>query len=165
LNLAPKTYVLATVHRAENTDDAQRLSGILEGLCRAGQKSRVVLAMHPRTRKSLRQHGLEERLGKVEVIDPVSYLDMIRLEEAARAICTDSGGVQKEAYFFRVPCITLREETEWVETVQSGWNCLVGAEPERIARALLNSDRTRPSTEDSLYGDGHASNRIVEILD
>ena len=162
LSLAPKTFVLATVHRAENTDDAERLAGIVDGLCRVARRSRVVLAIHPRTRKCLMQHGLEERLGTVEVIDPVSYLDMIRLEESARAIYTDSGGVQKEAYFFRVPCITLRDETEWVETVQSGWNRLVGAVPERIAGAECDAV---PATQgDSFYGDGRACNRIVEIL-
>lgn len=162
--LAPKTFVLATVHRAENTDDPRRLAGIVEGLCRVARRSRVVLAIHPRTRKCLAQHGLKESLGTVQVIDPVPYLDMIRLEEAARAIYTDSGGVQKEAYFFRVPCITLRDETEWVETVQCGWNRLVGADPQRIAKAAVDCDAVPQAREDSFYGDGHASNRIVEIL-
>lgn len=163
LSLAPKSFILATVHRAENTDNAERLAGIVEGLSTVARRWRVVLAIHPRTRKCLAQHGLEKRLGNVQMIDPVSYLDMIRLEEAARVICTDSGGVQKEAYFFRVPCVTLRDETEWIETVQSGWNRLVGAEPERIA-AAAECDVVPAAQEDSFYGDGRACNRIVEIL-
>jgi UDP-GlcNAc3NAcA epimerase len=164
LGLAPKTFVLATIHRAENTDDAGRLGVILDGLSRVAEQVRVILAIHPRTRKSIAEHGLERRLGRIEVIDPVSYLDMIRLEETSRTICTDSGGVQKEAFFFRVPCVTLRDETEWVETVQCGWNQLVGAEPERIVRAALECQFPFRSDEDSFYGDGHACERIVEIL-
>jgi len=164
LGLEPERFVLATVHRAENTDDANRLVGILDGLARVAEQFRVILAIHPRTRKSIAQHRLEHRLGSTEVIDPVSYLDMIRLEETARTICTDSGGVQKEAFFFRVPCLTLREETEWVETVQYGWNRLVGAHPERIFRGVFDSQGPPVREMASLYGDGGASNKIVAIL-
>lgn len=164
LDLAPKSFVLATVHRAENTDDPGRLAGILEGLARVAEDCRVVLVIHPRTRKFVAQNGLETRLGKVEVIEPVSYLDMIRLEESAQAICTDSGGVQKEAFFFGVRCITLRDETEWLETVQSGWNQLVGADPNRILHGVLHA-RFRDNQEaPSLFGDGRAADRIVEVL-
>lgn len=163
LKLAPRQFVLATVHRAENTDDPARLRGICEGLAQVAQKWRVILTLHPRTRKLLAQNQLESRLGAVQVIDPVSYLDMIRLEESARAVCTDSGGVQKEAFFYGVPCITLRDETEWVETVQSGWNRLVGADTEKIVTAVKAADH-KPSTSASFYGDGRAAEKIIASL-
>jgi UDP-GlcNAc3NAcA epimerase len=164
LLLKPKGFILATVHRSENTDDAERLSEILHGLARLSENCRVVLPLHPRTRKFVAQHRLEERLGKVEVIEPVHYLDMLRLEESARVICTDSGGVQKEAFFFRVKCVTLREETEWVETVDSGWNYLAGARSERILEAASNNGKALTEESPSFYGDGNASERIVESL-
>jgi UDP-GlcNAc3NAcA epimerase len=162
LNLEPKSYILATVHRSENTDDAGRLSEIIDGLAHLAEDCRVVLPIHPRTRKSISRHGLEKRIAGIDVIEPVAYLDMIRLEESARVICTDSGGVQKEAFFFRVKCVTLREETEWVETVESGWNYLAGAHAERIVRAGSNGQSRRVEEVPSFYGDGNASNRIVE---
>lgn len=164
LRLEPRTFVLATVHRAENTDDAARLGGICDGLARVAERWRVVLALHPRTRRLLAESHSEARLGKVEIIEPVPYLDMIRLEESARAICTDSGGVQKEAFFYRVPCITLRDETEWVETVAAGWNTLVGADAQAIPRAVQTAERAPAEAANSFYGDGNAAGRIVEIL-
>jgi UDP-GlcNAc3NAcA epimerase len=164
MRLAPRSFVLATVHRAENTDDPARLGGICDGLARVAGRWRVVLALHPRTRRFLAEHGMNARLGNVEVIDPVPYLDMIRLEESARAICTDSGGVQKEAFFYRVPCVTLRDETEWVETVAAGWNTLVSADAAAILRAVEAADRTPPKSNALFYGDGNAAGRIVEIL-
>jgi UDP-GlcNAc3NAcA epimerase len=164
LRLAPKEFVLATIHRAENTDDAGRLRGILEGLARVAQNERVVLPLHPRTREWIKRLGLADCMGKIEVLEPVSYLDMICLEEAARLICTDSGGVQKEAFFFRVPCVTLRDETEWVETVQSGWNRLADAKADAIVEAIRES--RAPDHEPPLfYGDGQAADRIVKILE
>lgn len=162
LQLVPGRFVLATVHRAENTDDPARLRGILAGLSAVAGELPVVLALHPRTQKILAQQGLESMLGGVRVIDAVPYLDMIRLEEAARAIVTDSGGVQKEAFFFRVPCITLREETEWVELVETGWNHLVGADAERIAAAVRAAAPGNAPPE--LYGDGNAAGKIVSRL-
>lgn len=164
LLLKPKSFILATVHRSENTDDAERLAEILDGLAHLAEDCRVVLPLHPRTRKFVAEHRLEGRLGKVEIIEPVHYLDMLRLEESARVICTDSGGVQKEAFFFRVKCVTLREETEWVETVESGWNYLAGARAERIVRAASNGLKAWTQEATLFYGDGNASNRIVESL-
>ena len=161
--LAPQQFVLSTVHRAENTDDPARLGQILAGLAAVAKEVRVVLALHPRTRKLIAEHGLGEQLGRAEVIDPVPYLDMIRLEESARAIVTDSGGVQKEAYFFRVPCVTLREETEWVETVESGWNRLAAADADRIA-TLVRDARVPQNPAAELYGDGNASGKIAAYL-
>lgn len=161
LGLEPKSYALATVHRAENTDDPERLRAIfagLEGVARAGLP--VVLPLHPRTRKAAEALGLS--LNSVRVLEPVSYLDMLLLEKNARVILTDSGGVQKEAFFFRVPCVTLREETEWVETVEAGWNVLVGWDPGRITQAALEA---WPGVESAWpYGDGRAAERIVEIF-
>jgi len=159
-----KSYYLATVHRAENTNDAQRLCGILEGL---GEISTcevpAVLPLHPRTKKHIAELGL--RLSEhIRVVEPVSYLQMIALEANAKAILTDSGGVQKEAYIFSVPCITLREETEWVETVEAGWNILAGADSQRIIEAVTQADSARRSDWKSFYGDGQAAEKICEII-
>ena len=164
LRLKPQGFVLATVHRAENTDDAARLRGICEGLAQVAATHPVVLALHPRTRKFLAEHNLSDRLARVTIIDPVPYFDMIRLEESALAICTDSGGVQKEAFFYRVPCVTLRDETEWVETVDAGWNRLVSADTQRIVDAVLAGRPSGAADADSLYGAGDASEKIVRRL-
>jgi len=162
LGLAPQRYYLATVHRAENTDDPARLRAILSGLEAA--KGDVVLPLHPRTRKVLEAQGLA--VGRVRLIDPVPYLEMLRLELDARAILTDSGGVQKEAYFAGTPCITLRDETEWVELVEAGWNRVVGTDPRAIALALAWADEVdRTASRPALYGDGRAAEHIVEALE
>ena len=162
LDLAPKSYFLATVHRAENTDDPARLAGIFEGLGAADGE--VVLPLHPRTQNVVRSRMLMIP-ANVRVIPPLSYWDILVLECGARAILTDSGGMQKEAYFLEVPCVTLREETEWTELVEAGANFLAGCEPRRIRDGLEWSRRWRlsPQTE-SLYGDGNASGAIVELL-
>ena len=160
-NLRPKRYVLATVHRAENTDRLERLHSILRVLETLSQQWTVVLPVHPRTRKVLKGRAGAKSPGLV-LTDPVSYLDMLLLESNARVIITDSGGVQKEAFFFRVPCVTLREETEWVETIQSGWNVLVGTKARSIVKAAMNAkegDRV-PSP----YGKGDAARKLVEVL-
>jgi UDP-GlcNAc3NAcA epimerase len=162
--LEPQRYVLATVHRAENTDDPVRLAGICEGLARVAERWPVILALHPRTRRLLAESRLESRLGRVTVIEPVPYLDMIRLEESARAICTDSGGVQKEAFFYGVPCITLRDETEWVETVEAGCNVLAGAAPDRIQQAVEAARPAGTAQAAAFYGGGDAADRIVTCL-
>ncbi|MFA0736799.1 MAG: hypothetical protein OGMRLDGQ_003299 [Candidatus Fervidibacter sp.] len=161
LELKPKSYALVTVHRAENTDQPERLKAIFEGLESVAKEGLpVVLPLHPRTRKQLNTLGIHPK--EVQVLDPVSYLDMLVLEKNARVILTDSGGVQKEAFFFRVPCVTLREETEWVETVETGWNTLVGCDSERIVRTALE---TRPGIESVWpYGDGQATEKIVSAI-
>jgi len=120
----------------------------------------VVLPLHPRTQKQLNALGIHPK--KVQVLDPVSYLDMLVLEKNARVILTDSGGVQKEAFFFRVPCVTLREETEWVETVEAGWNTLVGYDPKRIVKVAFEARSGRESVWP--YGDGQAAKKIVSAL-
>ncbi len=163
LSLKPKEYVLATCHRAENTDDPTRMYGIVQALATIAEQVRVIFPLHPRTSKLLKEQGLFEQLGKTEVLEPISFLDMVRLEESARTIVTDSGGVQKEAYFFGVPCITMRDETEWIETVDAGWNQLVGASTQRILAGL--SQRKKTNAQSSLlYGDGCASSAIIKSL-
>ena len=169
LGLKPRQFLLATIHRAENTDDPLRLRAIMEAFCEMALHAPVVFPMHPRTRATLdRTNLLSFVSGRVCVIQPAGYLDMIVLEKNARLIATDSGGVQKEAYFYRVPCITLRDETEWVELVEAGWNRCVspalGKDP--IVEALRDWWRDfspQPWTE-SLYGNGKASERVADIL-
>lgn len=160
LKLETKTYVLATIHRAENTDDVNRLSQILSGMASAGLP--VVLPIHPRFRKRLSDFGLSIS-NNVHVIEPLGYLDMVMLESHAAVILTDSGGVQKEAYFHRVPCITMRDETEWVETIQAGWNTLVGADAHRIESAL-QSVRRPADVNLALYGRGDSGQHIIQQL-
>jgi len=163
--VTPKAFLLATVHRAENTDDAARLQGILQGLSAlATPACPLLLPLHPRTLATLKKLGLEQLLEQnpaLKPLEPVSFLDMIVLEQQASLILTDSGGVQKEAYFHGVPCITLRDETEWVETVEAGWNQLVGADPERIAQAARAA---RPGRAIDEYGDGRAAFKVVDLL-
>lgn len=162
LKLSPQRYALATVHRAENTDDSQRLRSIFRGLSRVAERGLpVVIPLHPRTRARISGLGMELKEA-VRLLTPVSYIDMIALERNAKVIVTDSGGVQKEAYFYRVPCVTLRDETEWTETVESGWNVLAGAEADRIADAVTNA--CRPSGWENHYGDGDAAGHILDIL-
>lgn len=152
-------FVLCTIHRAENTDDPQRLNCILRGLGDSGEL--VVLPMHPRTRCKLADFGIVVP-DNVLTIDPVGYLEMVWLEANCRLVATDSGGVQKEAYFFQKPCLTLRDETEWVELVEEGCNVLVGTHAEMIKDAVAIFAKARFGGE--LYGSGYSSKKIVEML-
>jgi UDP-N-acetylglucosamine 2-epimerase len=163
LGLAPRGYVLATVHRAENTDDPSRLRGIVEALAACGRT--VLFPVHPRTRAKLAASGLDRALAaapSVRAVDPVGYFDMVRLEKNAAAVLTDSGGVQKEAYFYRVPCVTLRNETEWVETVEDGWNRLAGADPAAVLAALEASGS--PPEPRFSFGDGRAAEAVADRI-
>lgn len=160
--LKEKQFVLATCHRAENTDDAGRLREICLGLADVATEWEVLLPVHPRTRKMIAEQGLADMLGKVRLVEPLSFLEMLVLEQAARVIVTDSGGVQKEAFFYQVPCVTMRDETEWVETVELGWNTLVGAKRDLIRQAVLNG--TSGQQGHCPYGDGRAGEKILEIL-
>jgi len=161
LSLRAGSYALATVHRAENTIDSNRLKSIFAALEQiALNQHTVVLPLHPRTHKAIRESGL--KLKYVKIIEPVSYLDMLLLEKEAKIILTDSGGVQKEAYWMKVPCITLRDETEWIETVEENWNILAGADTQKIvASANANS---WPANQSQIFGAGQSSNKIVKIL-
>lgn len=161
--ISPKSFYLATVHRAENTDNRERLAGVLGALDEiATEACPVVVPLHPRTVKCVHQYGLHTS-NAVRILDPVSYLEMVTLEKNARRILTDSGGVQKEAYFLGVPCVTLRDETEWVETVEAGWNILAGSDTRAIV-AATGSPPPRAPTESGPYGNGHAAARICELL-
>ena len=163
--LREKEFALATCHRAENTDDPGKLEGILSGLAAVAEAMPVLLPLHPRTRKLANDHHLGAHLGRLIVIEPLPFLDMVALEQAAQLIFTDSGGVQKEAFFFQVPCITMRDETEWVETVSSGWNCLVGSDSARI-RETFNNVLQRPSVRQNVtpYGNGDAASKILACM-
>jgi UDP-N-acetylglucosamine 2-epimerase len=160
IGVGPGRYVLATVHRAANTDDPQRLRSIAAGLAAAGRP--VVFPVHPRTRAALARADVTFG-GQVRAIEPVGYLDMLLLEQNAAVIATDSGGVQREAYFLGKPCVTLRDETEWTETVEVGWNRLVGVETEAIVEALRGF--TLPARRPALFGQGDAAARIVALLE
>ncbi len=164
LKLKSGQYLLATVHRAENTDNPARLAAIFEGLQAVSADLPVVLPLHPRTRKIL-ERDRQAPGGALRIIDPVGYLDMLMLEKNARLIATDSGGVQKEAYFYEVPCVTLREETEWVELVGAGWNRLAPpAGAAEVARVIREGLSAKPGAAGKLYGDGQAASLIVRSL-
>lgn len=165
LGLVPKEFVLATIHRAENTDDIVRLGAIVKGLERVAQTIPVVFPLHPRTRAAMHAAGLAvDPNAQLRCVEPVGYLDMIRLENAAAVIATDSGGVQKEACFQGTPCVTLRMETEWMELVQKGCNRLCPPlDGETIAHTILGSRGTSWDALDD-YGDGKAARRIAEAL-
>jgi UDP-N-acetylglucosamine 2-epimerase len=159
LDVQGGSYLLVTVHRAGNTDDAEKLTSILEALDEVEET--VLFPAHPRTRQATDGVG-HAPASHVRLLEPVSYLEMLVLEKNARMVLTDSGGVQKEAYFFAVPCVTLREETEWVETVQAGWNTLVGAKKERILEAVRTF---QPQGEPpQVFGDGKASQKMTQHL-
>ena len=161
--LSHQNYVLCTLHRQENTDDPERLHSILSVLRSIAQDQPVVLPLHPRTNAKLAQQNMSDVLRGLTILDPLPYLDMQRLQMSAQLILTDSGGMQKEAYFHQVPCITLRDETEWVETVKAGWNQLVGARAEEILNAYRNARPPSARTE-NLYGDGNAVHSILSQL-
>lgn len=163
-NVQPGEYVLASVHRAENTDDRNRLEAIIEGMGRLAKTVPIILPLHPRTKIALEGYGIQIS-RELRVVDPIGFRDMILLERGARLIVTDSGGVQKEAYFHRVPCVTLRDETEWVELVERGWNRLVPPiSADAVASGLIEGlNRKRPDWS-PIYGDGNASYEIVRML-
>jgi UDP-N-acetylglucosamine 2-epimerase len=164
LDIEPKCYFLSTIHRPYNTDNPENLMNILMALRQMPKP--VVLPVHPRTRQKLAglSNGLRDQLssGNVKLIEPVGYLDMLVLEQNAQIIITDSGGMQKEALFLGVPCVTLRPETEWTETVEYGWNTLVAARTEAIVSATQNC--TTPDEIPSIFGDGSAAGKIASLL-
>ena len=163
LNLKPKTYLLTTVHRQENTDNKENLTNIVKAL--AEIKDTVIFPVHPRTKKYFKEYGLNKIIIKspqIRLIEPIGYLEMLILESNAKLILTDSGGVQKEAYWARVPCITLRNETEWMETVKSGWNYLAGTDVKKILNLVENF--SKPKSHPNFLGDGQAYLKIAKII-
>jgi len=165
LGLTSKEYLLATVHRPYNTDIPENLQNILAAFLEIDEP--IVFPVHPRTRKLLNNLKLNTKqhihsTQNLKLISPVGYLDMLMLEQNARVILTDSGGMQKEAYFFGVPCVTMRTETEWVETVETGWNVVVEADREKIINAVISFKKGNPRPE--LYGDGKAAEKIIRYL-
>lgn len=167
LGLKPKDYILATIHRAENTDHPERLKNIFNALIELSKEIPVVLPLHPRTRKILESYDSQFTIHdsrSLIIIDPVGYLDMVQLEKYAALIATDSGGVQKEAFFYKVPCVTLRDETEWVELVEAGWNRLAPPVNTETVLSALRKGIGSTGNEITPYGSGNAADLIVERL-
>jgi UDP-N-acetylglucosamine 2-epimerase len=160
IKLKPKEYLLATIHRPYNTDNPNILRSILSAFGQVDET--VIFPIHPRTLNALKTANITIP-SNVKVIEPIGYLDMLMLEQNARIILTDSGGIQKEAYFFKIPCLILRPETEWVESTESGWNKLVGTDAINIVTAL-KTHTSRKLSHPDFYGDGHASEKIVNLL-
>jgi UDP-N-acetylglucosamine 2-epimerase len=160
LKVVPRSYYAATIHRAENTDHPETLRALVKAL--EELEKPVVLPLHPRTERKLKEYAI--CIGRnVRCVKPLGYLDMLRLQEHSACVLTDSGGVQKEAYYLRVPCVTLRTETEWMETVSTGWNLLCGTETGAIVQGVQKMEGYQASHPD-LYGDGRTADRIVEII-
>ena len=164
LQLQPKRYALTTVHRAENTDNPERLRSIFAAFAQIADSGLpVIIPLHPRTRKQLA--ALDEiDVGKLRLIEPVSYLDMLQLEKYAQVILTDSGGVQKEAYWVETPCVTLRDETEWVELVEYGYNQLASTQREKIFEAYQRAIQQENYDILNLYGNGNSADKIVNLF-
>jgi UDP-GlcNAc3NAcA epimerase len=154
-------FVLATIHRQENTDDVQKLRQLIDGLNEINRETPVVLPLHPRTRTILQQNGITL---ECRVIDPVSYFDMIWLLQHCQLVVTDSGGVQKEAFFFGKQCITLREQTEWTELVDKSFNTLVGTDKALLMAAFEKAKINQPDFSINLYGNGHAADIIADTI-
>ena len=160
LRLKSKEFILATVHRPDNTDNPENLQNILSAFLEIDEP--IIFPVHPRTKQNLINSNEEIKNSKIRCISPVGYLDMLSLEQNAKATLTDSGGMQKEAYFFGIPCVTMRTETEWVETVEAGWNVVVGADREKIINAVKNLSTEAPRSK--LYGDGKTARKIINCL-
>ncbi len=165
-NLQPGTFSLATIHRQENTNCAERLGAIFSALSQiASPAEKIIIPLHPRTREALNSFSSIIKVSShLKLIDPVDYFDMICLQLNSKVILTDSGGVQKEAFFAKVPCITLRDETEWIETVEAGVNFLCGANVENILDAFSNANSTDVELSGPIYGKGFAGRSIVQSL-
>jgi UDP-GlcNAc3NAcA epimerase len=160
----PKSFALATIHRAENTDDSSRLKSIFDAFSSISHNLPIVLPLHPRTKKIIQNQNITIDSSKLILIDPVGYLEMVFLLKNCQLVMTDSGGLQKEAFFFEKPCITLRDETEWVELVENGFNQTVGAEKNKIVKAFIEQ-KYDLNFNVNLYGGGKASALIIDSLE
>ena len=161
LDLARGEFHLCTLHRAENTDEPDRLRELVAGLNELSGEYKIVLPLHPRTKAALQQQGLQL---SARLIDPVGYLDMIALLDGASVVLTDSGGLQKEAYFFNTHCVTMRDQTEWVELVDHGFNVLVGADRNKLIAAVHAAAGKAFTRDIELYGGGRAAENIADDL-
>jgi UDP-N-acetylglucosamine 2-epimerase len=159
LNLKPRSYLFAPVHRAENTDIKKNLENIINAFGKSGDL--IIFPIHPRTKKALRKFGIKNH-ENIKLVEPLGYLDSLKLQANSKKVLTDSGGVQKEAYILKIPCLTLRKETEWVETVKDEWNILVGAEEKNIIKAIRGFSPKGP--QHNYFGSGDASEKITNIL-
>jgi UDP-GlcNAc3NAcA epimerase len=166
LGLLPKDYILATIHRAENTDNHKKLLVIVDALLEVARSMPIVWPIHPRTRATLNHLGITSRVSQnLMLINPVGYLDIVQLEKYSALIVTDSGGIQKEAFFYRVPCVTLRDESEWTELIDAGWNRLIATNsPIEITKGILASIGCT-GLDIQPYGNGSAANKIVKFFD
>ena len=164
LSLVDRKYGLVTIHRAENTDSHDRLCSILKALESISENIPLIFPMHPRTKKIIAKHNYTKFLKNIKVIEPLSYLEMLKVESCAAVIITDSGGIQKEAFIWGIPCITVRDETEWVETVESGLNHIVGAGTESIVSRFQKIVLGKKDVKTNVYGDGNAGEKIVGNL-
>jgi UDP-N-acetylglucosamine 2-epimerase len=165
--LKPKDFILTTIHRAENTDNKENLKAILEALQELAKKGfKILFPIHPRTKNAIENYGLEiKENNNILIVEPVSYFEMVALEKNAKVIITDSGGVQKEGYFFGTPCVIPRNETEWVELVDIGFNVLSGAKRDKIVEETIKKFYENKKIKiENLYGEGNSSQKIVEIL-
>ncbi|MGG0718527.1 UDP-N-acetylglucosamine 2-epimerase (non-hydrolyzing) [Robertmurraya massiliosenegalensis] len=161
LGLEKGNYFVSTIHRAENTADSLQLTRLLNALNSTSEK--IIIPIHPRTRKMMKEYQIfETQFTNLHFIEPLNYFDMLALVHDAKGVLTDSGGLQKEAYLLKTPCITLREETEWIETVAAGWNCLVGRDSSKIMEAVKNL--RVPQEHPLLFGDGQTSKRMCKII-
>ncbi len=164
LNLQERDFIVCTLHRAENTDDLGRLISIMDALNEIASESKVILPLHPRTKKIIDSSGIKCKTENLMLIEPVGYFDMIELLKKAKLVLTDSGGLQKEAFFFKKPCVTLRDETEWVELVEHGFNMLAGADKEKIIQSYGEMLKRKINFNINLYGEGKASKNIIENI-
>tara|TARA_Y100000294_G_C8385692_1_gene268615 strand:- start:109 stop:666 length:558 start_codon:yes stop_codon:yes gene_type:complete len=155
-------FYLSTIHRSENTDDSEQLSDIMEALNEISDSIPVVLPLHPRTKRFMKLNSI--KADNIHLIDPVGYFDILSMLKECKAVFTDSGGIQKEAYFLKKLCVTLRKETEWVELVEHGYNFLAGSTRENILQAEASLNGYTNEWDLSLYGDGHAGEKIVDAL-
>lgn len=162
LSIKKSEYIFSTIHRAENTDSVEKITNILNGLSKLSLEFPTILALHPRTKNVIEKFGLSHLIANLIIIEPLDYFDTLKLVNHAKFVITDSGGLQKECYMLQVPCLTVRPETEWIETVEAGWNILSTPTPEKMCS--LVKDFVKPSLHPELFGDGHTSKRIVSQI-
>jgi UDP-GlcNAc3NAcA epimerase len=159
-----ENFILATIHRAENTDDLDRLKSIFRAFSQISKKFQIILPLHPRTKNIILKNNIDFNNENILIIDPVGYLEMIDMLKNCKLVMTDSGGLQKEAFFFKKLCLTLRDQTEWVELVENNFNIIVGSDEEKIVEGLNQILELKPDFDINLYGGGEAGKKIIEEI-